>query len=533
MRSVLNSLLCLTFLTLPVHRACLGHEIQETSPPPDTFQRGLAALKENRLPEALENLRQAERERPQDSRIHNILGILLVQMEKYEEATAEYREAIRLNPELEDAYRNLGFLHWTQHELDPARESLRNAVKLAPSDSFAHYYLGRVELDAQRFEPALRELALSSQPLPEDVPLLLQIARANVALKRLEACRKTLTHLMALPLTAPQLLETASLLLSVHENATAIALVQKLNSAATRNSVPWAQFDLALANFLAGDYRRTLELAQAYLSVASLPIDQAEAWSVIGMAYAHLNNQEQSVKAFRAAAELAPHDEEHWLNLTLELMELQRHPEAIAAAQAGLAANPVSYALHLRLGAANLAAGRYDAAEKIFRDLVAAGDPLPTGYIGLAQVLLRTGRAQEAATELADAEGKLGPQFLFSYFQGLAYDRSGKPSEALVAFQQAVRLDPANSEAHLNLGKTQLSIGQLPEALAELQEALRLDPANTQAKRLLSRAYRRNGDTSNAAKFAEASTDTQAVPANELLGDFFVPQWKLPPDNPH
>jgi tetratricopeptide (TPR) repeat protein len=253
---------------------------------------------------------------------------------------------------------------------------------------------------------------------------------------------------------------------------------------------------------------------------------------LIGMAYEHSDHREESVTAFRTAAELAPHDEEQWLNLTLELMELQRHPEAIAAAQAGLAANPMSYALHLRLGAAYLAAGHYDAAEKVFRDLVAAGDPLPTGYIGLAQVLLRTGRAQEAAAELAEAEKKLGPQFLFSYFQGLAWDRSGKPAEALVAFQQAVRLDPANTEAHLNLGKTQLSLDHRPEAIAELQETLLLDPANTQAKRLLSRAYRRNGDTENAAKFAQASADPQSRPAGELLGDFFVPQWKLPPDNP-
>ncbi|HMI53807.1 MAG TPA: tetratricopeptide repeat protein [Candidatus Saccharimonadales bacterium] len=530
MRSVLNSLL---YLTLLAHGTCLDDGIQETSPQPDTFQKGLAALKDNRLPEALENLRQAEREHPQDSRIHNILGILLVQMEKYQEAAAEYQEAIRLNPELEDAYRNLGFLRWTQHQLDPARESLRHAVKLAPGDSFAHYYLGRVELDAQRFEQALDELALSSQPLPEDVPLLLQIARANVAVKRLEECRRTLTHIVALPLTVPQLLETASLLLSIHENGAAITLVQRLHSAPTGNSVPWAQFDLALATFLAGDYKRTLDLAQAYLRIASLPIDQAQAWSLIGMAYAHSNHPEEAVKALQAAAELVPNDEEHWLNLTLELMELQRHPEAIAAAQAGLAANPVSYALHLRLGAANLAAGRYDAAEKVFRDLVAAGDPLPTGYIGLAQVLIRTGRAQEAVTELLDAERKLGPQFLFSYFQGLAYDRAGKPSEALVAFQQAVRLDLANTEAHLNLGKTQLSVDHVPEAIAELQETLRLDPANMQAKRLLSRAYRRKGDTENAAKFAEASTDARAAPADELLGDFFVPQWKLPPVTPH
>jgi len=93
--------------------------------------------------------------------------------------------------------------------------------------------------------------------------------------------------------------------------------------------------------------------------------------------------------------------------------------------------------LHLRLGAAHLAAGHYAEAESVFRALVAAGDPLPTGYIGLAQVLLRTGRAEEAASELANAGQKLGPNFLISYFLGLAFDRAGKPLEAMMAFQRS------------------------------------------------------------------------------------------------
>jgi len=167
----------------------------------------------------------------------------------------------------------------------------------------------------------------------------------------------------------------------------------------------------------------------------------------------------------------------------------------------------------------------------VFRDLVAAGDPLPTGYIGLAQVLLRTGHADEAATVLADAEKKLGRKFLISYFRGLALARAAKPADALAAFQEAVQLDPNNAEAHLNVGKSQFTLAHVNEAIAELQEALRLDPANPQAKRLLSQAYRRAGDAKNAAKYAEASSQTPVAPPSELIGDFFVPQWQVPPDD--
>jgi len=125
----------------------------------------------------------------------------------------------------------------------------------------------------------------------------------------------------------------------------------------------------------------------------------------------------QSVNALRLAATLAPGAEEHWLNLTRELMELSHYSEAISAVQTGLAASPRSYALHLRLGAAHLSAGHYAEAESVFRDLVAAGDPLPTLHrvgAGVAE----DGPRRGIGLELAKAGQKLGPNFLISYFRG-------------------------------------------------------------------------------------------------------------------
>jgi tetratricopeptide (TPR) repeat protein len=499
----------------------------------DAFQRGLTALQENRLEDALKELSAAEREHPDDARVRNFRGILLVRMGKNAEAAAEYQDSIRFDPLLEDAYRNLGFLRWTEHQLVSAREALERAVKLSPDDSFAHYYLGRVELDGERYEQAFHELELSRQPLPADAAFLIQVTTGYAALGRQEDARKSLEQLKRVPLSEAQSIQVVSLLLSIHENDSAISLIQKLSGGHSPGPAKWAQFDLALAYLLAGNDEKAMVQAHVYWD--SIPqgsqksTEYAEGWSLIGIACAHLDQSERSVNAFRHAATLAPDDEEHWLNLTRELMELSRYPEAITAIHSGLAANPKSYALHLRLGAAYLAAGRYKEAESVFRDLVAAGDPLPTGYIGLAQVLLRTDRAGEAATELGDAEKKLGPKFLISYFRGLALDREGKPSAALAAFQAAVQLNPKSAEAHFNVGKTKFSLGQVNEAIVELQEALRLDPDNRQAKRLLSQAYRRAGDAKTSAKFAEASAENPVVPSRDLIGDFFVPQWQVPP----
>src|SRR5437773_271164 len=158
---------------------------------------------------------------------------------------------------------------------------------------------------------------------------------------------------------------------------------------------------------------------QAHIYIGLLPSkdskagELASAWSLIGIAEARLGRADLAVEALRQAAKLAPSEEEAWLNLTRELMELSRFADAISATQEGIASNPESYALRLRLGAGQLAAGRHAAAEDIFRALVVAGDPLPTSYIGLAQVLLRQAFRRagntKSATEHADASSDTPP----------------------------------------------------------------------------------------------------------------------------
>jgi Flp pilus assembly protein TadD len=529
----LGSMKCL-LIVFAVFSSPDNYLLAKQSGQADAFQRGLTALQDNRYADALEEFTAAEREHPDDARIHNFRGIALARLGENAKAAAEYQESIHADPRMEDAYRNLGFLEWTEHQLEPARHALERAVELSPSDSFAHYYLGRVELEGQRYPQAIQELETSRVTLPADADFSIQLANAYVALGRRDDAHKLLDPLLTLSLNDAQSIQVVSLLLAVHQNDAAINLIQRLNARPSAADLRWLKFDLVLVYLLTGNDEKALVAAHNYPDslpqAASKSAESPDAWSLIGIACAHLGQGERSVNAFRQAAILAPGEEERWLNLTRELMELNRYPDAISAAQNGLAANPKSYALHLRLGAAQLSAGHYAEAESVFRDLVVAGDPLPTGYVGLAQVLLRTGRAEEAASELADAQQKLGPNFLLSYFRGLSLDRAGKPSEALIAFQEATRLNPDNAEVHLSLGKTDLALGRVNRAIAELQEALRLNPSNVQAKRLLSQAYRRAGDTKSAEKFATASADPPPPgPEGDLLGDFFVPHWQAPP----
>lgn len=312
-----------------------------------------------------------------------------------------------------------------------------------------------------------------------------------------------------------------------HRYDKAVEHFQQLATSAG-DDTSWAKLDLSLAYLYAGRFQDSVRVAKHLSRLTQTPSAQiASAYSIVGIANARLGQHEQSIAAFRQAAKIAPEREEIWLNLTRQLMDVNRFSEAVQAVQDGLKYSPKSYALHLRLGAAYFSSGKYTDAEESFRELVAAGDPLPTSYVGLAQVLLHTGRAAEAAAELASAEEKLGPQFLLVYFRALALNRAGDREASLKEFERAVQINPENAEAHLGLGKTSLALGRPSDAVRELQKVIDLDPKNLPARRLLGQAYARLGDQENAMKYAASTADPEPEPrSTDLVGDFLVPDWQ-------
>ena len=498
---------------------------------PDTaFQRGLIALEDNRLEFALTELTAAERQAPQDARIRNFRGVTLARLGRNDEAAQEYHHAVRLDPDLGDAYRNLGLLEWTEHRLDVATADLRHALAIAADDSFAHYYLGRVLLDSKDYADGLSELNRSSVPLPEDPDFLVQLAIAYNTVGQHEEEGRIIDRLVTVQLNAAQSLAVADLLLSAKRTDAAIQFWQRLSQGQAGHG-RWARFDLARTYLVAENYRQAAVGAHDYIESSQgrlSPTELAPGWSLLGIAEANLKNSDSALSAFRQAARLQPGNEEYCLNLTRELMELDHYAEAISELQAGLASNPTSYALHLRLGAAYLAAGRYTESEQSFRQLVDANDPLPISYIGLAQVLLRTGRAEAATAELAAAEQKLGPSFLIAYFHGLALKQAGKHAEAASAFAEAVQLNPSNAEAHRDLGSTLLALNKSGDAISELKQSLRLAPNDLRTRRLLTRAYARSGDVTTARQYLSAELEPP-VPVAELQGDFILPGWQPTP----
>ncbi|MGA7193612.1 MAG: tetratricopeptide repeat protein, partial [Anaerolineales bacterium] len=116
---------------------------------------------------------------PLDPDGHNVLGILLSNLKRYDEAEAAYRKAIELNPSYATAYYNLGILLRNLKRYDEAEAAYRKAIELNPSDATAYNNLVLLLRLINRNEDAMSLLEKMIEINPEDFNPYLAIASIN------------------------------------------------------------------------------------------------------------------------------------------------------------------------------------------------------------------------------------------------------------------------------------------------------------------------------------------------------------------
>jgi len=107
-------------------------------------------------PEALEVLRYAVEENPDDARGHMHIGNLYAHLGRVTEAKAHWEKAVKLDSSLSIAHRNLGLYAWAMEEdLAKAERAYRAAMKARPKDQTLYRDLAEVLLAQERRAEAI------------------------------------------------------------------------------------------------------------------------------------------------------------------------------------------------------------------------------------------------------------------------------------------------------------------------------------------------------------------------------------------
>jgi tetratricopeptide (TPR) repeat protein len=175
------------------------------------------------------------------------------------------------------------------------------------------------------------------------------------------------------------------------------------------------------------------------------------------------------------------------------------------AAQQLAATAPNSVEGHKLDAEALEAQGKWDAAEKEYRQVLAQNPHLPGIHFLLGRLLLSKTDASSTAGEEAKKEFqeelKIDPSNAGAeYVLGEMARQNSQWPEAIQHFSRATELDAGFGDAFLGLGTTLLSAKRYAEAIPPLQTAVKLEPRNPGAHYSLATALIRAGRKEEAEK---------------------------------
>ena len=150
---------------------------------------------------------------------------------------------------------------------------------------------------------------------------------------------------------------------------------------------------------------------------------------------------------------------------------------ALATVQRVLAVNDALPQGHAILGYVHLWQKQYEQAIAEMERVIALDPTLAGGYAGLAEVLSRVAKPEEAGGMVEQAQRRK-PLFVDGHLKsvGTAYALAGQPEEAIAPLKQYLSRYPNMLDAHLTLVAVYSELGKEAEAQAEVAEVLRINP---------------------------------------------------------
>ena len=127
-----------------------------------------AAMKVARYDEALKQIEQAMRLKPNEVRLYLLRGHVFRKQRKLKEAIADYEMAVKLHPEDPRARSFLGSMQRMAGDLSGARENLTYALKLNAHNVEARISLGKIFEKAKAWTAAQREYEKCIELVPAD-----------------------------------------------------------------------------------------------------------------------------------------------------------------------------------------------------------------------------------------------------------------------------------------------------------------------------------------------------------------------------
>jgi predicted O-linked N-acetylglucosamine transferase (SPINDLY family) len=263
-----------------------------------------AAYREGRHADVQSLCRRVLRDQPNDFDAMHLLGVSILECERFEDAKRILERAVILDPSSADAHSNLGFALFNLKRYEGARACYEKALALRPDFPTALRNMGNALFRLELAEPAIAAFTRAIGLNPGDVESCCNRAVAEMMLKRYEA--------------------------AITSSERALALQPR-------------HFEAMVGKGLAHLELRHFEVAEAAFNAAlSIKPDMAELLAHRGRLYLQSGRTKEAEADFDAAAALEPSLELAWRGKAQVSMLTGSVAQAIVACKKVLEQNPTS-----------------------------------------------------------------------------------------------------------------------------------------------------------------------------------------------
>jgi predicted O-linked N-acetylglucosamine transferase (SPINDLY family) len=260
---------------------------------PQAYQTALQFHQAGRLGEAEGLYRQILAVQPGHGEAWHQLGVIALQMGRYELAIQWIGRAVVLRPGDAGAHCNLGSALRSVGRLDEAMCHFQGALRIAPHLAEAENNLGLVLKEQGKWDEAMAAFRRALELEPDDPVALLNVGNLLTVKGQREEALATIRRAVELHPDFPE----------AHYNLGNVL----------RKGGQWDE--------AAAAYRRALELRPQY----------SDAWGNLGIALAERNEPDEAITAYRRALELNPKDAAAQSNLSGALKDRGEVEEAVKA----------------------------------------------------------------------------------------------------------------------------------------------------------------------------------------------------------
>lgn len=466
---------------------------------PGSLEQAARYLQQNQPGPAIEILRKLLAASPRDARAHNLMGIALSSAGREAEASKHFRMAVEADPQLFPALKNLALNELKLGHAAEGEKHLRKYLAHAPGDPAAHLAMGEILFYQGQFAPAV-EHYLKSQGLYMRAPqTVLNFARSCVESNQGERAVNAL-EMLGVGADGAAHFQAGILLAQLERYASAARHFEFARSKGYSDGYT-AGYNQMLALVRGQDYENAIRVANEMIAAGH---ETAELYNLLGEAYEKSKETIKAYNALRRATQLAPRDENNYLDLIALGVDHRNYDLALDIAEVALQNIPNSYRLLLQRGAVKAFRGQMNAAIEDFEAASKLDPQKNLPFYSIVMAMMQMDQLREGIEILRKRVAEYPDDYLLLYALGESLNRLGTPrgspteQEALDALEKSVRLNPNFAASRVALGRLLLRRGEIDRVIEELERALALQPTELSPCYPLAQAYRRKGNAQRA-----------------------------------